>query len=64
MMKHAIIAIEDKRFYTNDGVDLRGIGRALYQDVARPEGGPGRLDDRPAVRQERARRPGPPRRCS
>ena len=59
-MKHAIIAIEDKRFYTNDGVDLRGIGRALYQDVRRPEGGPGRLDDRPAVRQERARRPGPP----
>jgi penicillin-binding protein 1A len=33
MMKHAIIAIEDKRFYTNDGVDIRGIGRALYQDV-------------------------------
>ena len=33
VMKHAIIAIEDKRFYTNDGVDLRGIGRALYQDV-------------------------------
>ena len=34
-MKHAIIAIEDRRFYTNDGVDLRGIGRALYQDVVR-----------------------------
>jgi penicillin-binding protein 1A len=33
VMKHAIIAIEDKRFFTNDGVDLRGIGRALYQDV-------------------------------
>jgi penicillin-binding protein 1A len=33
MMKHAIIAIEDRRFYTNDGVDLRGIGRALYQDI-------------------------------
>ena len=32
-MKHAIISIEDKRFYTNDGVDLRGIGRALYEDV-------------------------------
>ena len=32
-MKHAIIAIEDRRFYTNDGVDLRGIGRALVQDV-------------------------------
>ena len=33
VMKHAIIAIEDKRFYTNQGVDLQGIGRALYQDV-------------------------------
>jgi penicillin-binding protein 1A len=33
VMKHAIIAIEDKRFYTNDGVDLRGIGRALYEDI-------------------------------
>src|SRR3954451_13857786 len=33
VMKHAIIAIEDRRFYTNEGYDLRGIGRALYQDV-------------------------------
>jgi penicillin-binding protein 1A len=33
VMKHAIIAIEDRRFYTNDGVDLRGIARALYQDI-------------------------------
>jgi penicillin-binding protein 1A len=32
-MKHAIIAIEDKRFYQHDGVDYRGIGRALYQDI-------------------------------
>ena len=36
VMKHAIIAIEDKRFYTNDGVDLRGIGRALCQDISSP----------------------------
>ena len=28
------IAIEDKRFYENRGIDIRGIGRALYQDVA------------------------------
>ena len=28
-MKQAIIAIEDRRFYTNDGIDVRGIGRAL-----------------------------------
>jgi penicillin-binding protein 1A len=33
VMKHAIIAIEDQRFYTNEGVDVRGIGRALYQDI-------------------------------
>ena len=33
VMKAAIISIEDKRFYTNDGVDLRGVGRALYQDI-------------------------------
>jgi penicillin-binding protein 1A len=33
VMKHAIIAIEDRRFYTNEGVDLRGIGRALYSDI-------------------------------
>ena len=28
VMKHAIVAIEDRRFYTNSGVDLRGIARA------------------------------------
>jgi penicillin-binding protein 1A len=33
VMKHAVIAIEDQRFYTNEGVDLRGIARALYQDI-------------------------------
>lgn len=32
-MIHAIIAVEDKRFYTNSGVDLRGIGRAFVNDV-------------------------------
>jgi len=32
-MKHAVIAIEDRRFYTNPGYDLKGIGRALWADV-------------------------------
>jgi penicillin-binding protein 1A len=32
-MRHAIIAIEDRRFYTNSGVDIRGIGRAFVNDV-------------------------------
>ena len=31
--KYAVIAIEDRRFYENSGVDLRGIGRALVQDI-------------------------------
>lgn len=32
-MKHAIIAIEDRRFYEHNGVDYKGIARALWQDV-------------------------------
>jgi penicillin-binding protein 1A len=32
-MRNAIIAIEDRRFYENSGIDVRGIGRALVQDV-------------------------------
>ncbi len=36
-MKQAIIAIEDRRFYTNAGIDLRGIGRALYADIRAKE---------------------------
>ena len=34
-MRSAIISIEDQRFYQNSGVDLRGIGRAFYQDIIR-----------------------------
>jgi penicillin-binding protein 1A len=33
VMKHAIISIEDRRFYTNSGIDLRGIARAAVQDI-------------------------------
>jgi penicillin-binding protein 1A len=36
-MQHAIIAVEDQRFYQNAGVDLRSIGRALWQDIASGE---------------------------
>jgi penicillin-binding protein 1A len=32
-IKNAVVSIEDSRFYENDGVDLRGIGRALVADV-------------------------------
>ena len=32
-MKHAIVAIEDKRFYEHRGVDVRGMARALWADI-------------------------------
>ena len=32
-VKEAVVAIEDQRFYDHRGVDYRGIGRAIYQDV-------------------------------
>jgi len=37
VMQQAIISIEDQRFYENAGVDLRGTGRALYQDLVAGE---------------------------
>jgi penicillin-binding protein 1A len=33
IMKQAIVAIEDKRFYDHRGVDLHAIGRAFWADV-------------------------------
>jgi penicillin-binding protein 1A len=33
IVKNAVISIEDKRFQTNSGVDLRGIARAFVDDI-------------------------------
>jgi len=33
IMRQAIVSVEDKRFYENSGVDLRGILRAVWEDV-------------------------------
>ncbi|MDP9385652.1 MAG: transglycosylase domain-containing protein, partial [Actinomycetota bacterium] len=33
LIKQAIISVEDRRFYQNQGVDFRGTARALYQDI-------------------------------
>lgn len=33
-LQHAFIAIEDERFYTHNGIDLRGIGRAAYVAIS------------------------------
>ena len=32
-IKQAIVATEDKRFYEHRGVDIRGMGRALWADI-------------------------------
>ena len=32
-MKQAIVATEDKRFYEHRGIDIRGMGRALWADI-------------------------------
>jgi penicillin-binding protein 1A len=33
-MRHAIVAIEDRRFWQHSGIDVRGIGRALVADIS------------------------------
>ena len=33
IMRQAIVSVEDQRFFQHDGIDLRGIGRALWEDV-------------------------------
>ena len=37
LMRQAIVSVEDRRFYEHDGVDLRGIARALWEDIRRGE---------------------------
>jgi penicillin-binding protein 1A len=32
-VKNAVVSIEDSRFYEHEGVDLRGIARALFHDI-------------------------------
>ena len=32
-VSHAVVASEDRTFYTNSGVDLKGIGRALVNNI-------------------------------
>ena len=33
IMRQAIVAVEDRRFFEHDGIDLRGVARALWSDV-------------------------------
>ncbi len=52
IMKQAIVAIEDKRFYDHNGVDMRAIGRAFWADIRAQGRRAGRFDDHAAVHQE------------
>src|SRR3569833_2317113 len=40
-MQHAIVAIEDSRFYSHAGLDFRGLARALWADVAQRDAAQG-----------------------
>jgi penicillin-binding protein 1A len=33
IMRQAIVSIEDQRFFEHDGIDLRGVARALWADI-------------------------------
>jgi len=41
IMVHAILAIEDRRFFEHSGVDLRGLGRAFLRNVGDEQMGQG-----------------------
>ena len=34
-LQHAVVAIEDERFYKHHGIDLKGIARAVYRGIVR-----------------------------
>jgi 1A family penicillin-binding protein len=50
-LAHAVVAIEDRRFYKHDGVDPRGILRAAWHDLWRP----GRVEGASTITQQLAR---------
>lgn len=35
IMRQAIVSVEDQRFFEHRGIDIRGVARALWQDVQR-----------------------------
>jgi len=54
ILKKAIIATEDPRFFNHGGIDLRGIMRAVREDI-KIKGRPGRLHGGSTISQQLAR---------
>jgi membrane peptidoglycan carboxypeptidase len=52
-VREAVLAAEDRGFYTEPGISPRGIAGAVHQRARRRRDPAGRLDHHPAVRQER-----------
>ena len=48
----AVMAIEDRRFYSHFGIDPIGLARAMFENITQRPLHPGRLDVDPAARQE------------
>ena len=32
-ISNGLVAVEDRRFWTHDGIDIRGVGRAIWRDI-------------------------------
>ena len=62
VMKEAVVAIEDRASTSTTGSTSRASPAPSGRTSASAIRGAGRVDDHPAVRQERARRPGQPNR--
>ena len=56
IMRQAMIAIEDHRFYEHGPLDLQGTLRAFITNLAAGGVDPGRVDHHPAVREDGADR--------
>ena len=50
-LQHAVVAVEDHRFYHHPGIDPIGVGRALFRDVSRG----GRMEGGSTLTQQLAR---------
>lgn len=51
-LQNAIVAIEDERFYNHDGIDYKGIARAVYVTIKSKLGGSSRTEGASTITQQ------------